>query len=304
MNSTSYYIKNPRKIGVALVHRMEWLPDKIYLRLLYLFEMGKRLNIRPPQTFQEKLQYLKLFNRKEEYSMMVDKYAVKEYISKIIGSEYIIPTIGVWEHFDDINFDELPEQFVLKTTHGGGSCGVVICRDKKLLNKAEAKLKLETSLKTDIFKSYREWPYKDVPRRIIAEELLKMPNTTELQDYKFFCFDGIPQFLKVDFNRFIEHHANYYDMNWNLLPFGEADLPPIPNHKESKPLNFDKMISIVNELAKGHKFIRIDLYNVDGKIYFGEMTFFPASGLGHFTPIEWDKKLGDLLKLDTIVIKK
>ena len=260
--------------------------------------MGESLNLDAPQTFQEKIQYLKLHNRKPEFTTMVDKFAVKEYVSNIIGDEYIIPTIAVWNSFDEIDFDYLPDKFVLKTTHGGGSCGVIICNDKTSFNKKEAKHKLEKSLKSDISKTLREWPYKNVPHRIIAEKLINLPdNIKELNDYKFFCFNGEPKFFKIDFGRFSDHHANYYDLEWNLLPFGEADFPPLPEYKFLPPPNFNKMIEIVHKLSKDKKFIRVDLYNVCGRIYFSELTFFPASGLGKFSIREWERKIGNLLDI-------
>lgn len=153
------------------------------------------------------------------------------------------------------------------------------------------------SLKTDIYKTHREWPYKNVPHRILAEELIENNKDGELKDYKFFCFNGKPRFLKVDFGRYSEHHANYYDLNWNLLPFGESEFPYIEAHIEKKPLNFNKMVSIAQQLSKGHKFLRVDLYNVDGKIYFGEITFFPASGLSKYEPAEYDYKLLQMVEL-------
>ena len=287
-----------RYLSYILRHYFNWLPDRTFIKLLYKFEMGESLNLDAPQTFQEKIQYLKLHNRKPEFTTMVDKFAVKEYVSNIIGDEYIIPTIAVWNSFDEIDFDYLPDKFVLKTTHGGGSCGVIICNDKTSFNKKEAKHKLEKSLKSDISKTLREWPYKNVPHRIIAEKLINLPdNIKELNDYKFFCFNGEPKFFKIDFGRFSDHHANYYDLEWNLLPFGEADFPPLPEYKFLPPPNFNKMIEIVHKLSKDKKFIRVDLYNVCGRIYFSELTFFPASGLGKFSIREWERKIGNLLDI-------
>lgn len=289
---------NFSRIGRGITKRyLRWLPDEAYLRLLYYFTIGKRLRLKNPQTFTEKIQWLKLYNRKPEFTMMVDKYAVKDYVAGIIGSEYVIPTLGVWDSFDEIDFDSLPDKFVLKTTHGGGSGGVVICRDKALIDKEAMRRKLEKSLKQDIYKSLREWPYKNVARRIIAEQFLEIDANFEIKDYKFFCFNGEPRFLKVDFNRFIEHHANYYDTNWQLLPFGEAGLLPVESHIEQKPENFEEMVEIARKLSKGQPFLRVDLYNLQGKIYFGELTFFPASGLGAFSPMSADSQIGDYIKL-------
>lgn len=298
MQAVSYYLKNPRKLGVALICRMEWLPDKLFLQLLYFFEMGKPLNLKKPQTFQEKLQWLKLNNRQTIMTTMVDKFAVKQFVTERIGERYVIPTIGVWDNADEIDFNKLPEKFVLKTTHGGGGGGVVICRNKCAFDFAGAKRLLNRSLKQDIYSHFREWPYRDVPRRIIAEQLLELPDNSEVYDYKIFCFNGKPRFLKVDFGRFVEHHANYYDLNWKLLPFGEEGLMPVSTHKIAKPSNIDEMLDLAVKLSEGYPFLRVDFYNIAGRIYFGELTFYPGSGMIHFSPIEWDIKLGNMLDLN------
>ncbi|MCM1450213.1 MAG: hypothetical protein NC082_07710 [Clostridiales bacterium] len=259
--------------------------------------MGHWIDWKNPKTFTEKIQWLKLYDRKPEYTRMVDKAAVKEYVANIIGDKYIIPTLGIWDNYDDIDFDALPNKFVLKTTHGGGSGGVVICNDKFGFDHIVARTKITQSLHSNIYDRYREWPYKYVPRRVIAEKYLDIPDKKDLKDYKFFCFNGKPQFLKVDFDRFIDHHANYYDMKWNLLPFGEADLPPVESHIELCPPNFSEMVDLATNLSTGHKFLRVDLYNIAGKIYFGELTFYPASGMGHFTPNSADSEISRFLNI-------
>ena len=203
------YIKAPRLLCLALMKRANFLfNDKLYIEIIYYLKMNKKLNLSNPITFTEKLQWLKLYNRRIEYTQMVDKYAVKEYVAKTIGEEYIIPTLGVWNKFDRIDFSSLPEKFVLKTTHGGGGGGIVICNSRANFNIAEARQKLNHSLSRNIYKSLREWPYKDVRKRIIAEKYICDENN-ELKDYKFFCFNGKVQFFKIDFDRFIDHHANY-----------------------------------------------------------------------------------------------
>lgn len=297
MRSLNYYIHNPRKLGLGLMRRMKWLPDKLYLKLLFYFEMGSKLNLNHPRTFQEKIQWLKLYDRQPKYTKMVDKFAAKDYVANIIGDQYIIPTLGIWNSFDKIDFDSLPDQFVLKTTHGGGGGGIIICRNKSTFDKLKSKIILESALKSDLYKSFKEWPYKNVPKCIIAEQLLKDDDKNELYDYKFFCFNGKPRFLKVDFGRFTNHHANYYTLDWKLLPFGEVNLPPLEDHIISRPPNLSKMIEIVRKLSASHQFIRVDLYNVAGQIYFSELTFYPASGLGAFTTAEWDLKIGDMIEL-------
>lgn len=430
----------------ALVQNFfRWLPDKPYLQLLYRFKMGHRLDLKNPKTFTEKIQWLKLYNRKPEYTRMVDKYAVKDYVANIIGKEHIIPTLGVWNRPEDIDWDALPNQFVLKTTHGGGGGGVAICKDKHTFNRTEAIAKLNQSMRSDIYNGLREWPYKNVPRRVIAETFLapwkgqtdltdykiycfngvpklimtadgrfsedkrfgyydtewnavditwgaprpdkdlprpkQLPQMLEvasqlsknipharidlynvrdnvmfgeitmfdssgleaitpdnmdeylgsmielpyssngggkyliingmiervlkedeaLNDYKFFCFNGNVKFFKVDFGRFVEHHANYYSPEGTLLEFGEKDFKPVPEHPIVLPVNLNAIIALAEKLATNIPFLRVDFYNINGKIYFGELTFYPASGLSHWTSEEKDEKLGCFLQLPSIL---
>lgn len=281
----------------VLMHLNFLFPDKLYLSLLFRFKMGYWMDWKNPKTFSEKLQWLKLYDRKPEYTTMVDKYAVKEYVAKIIGEEYIIPTIGVWDRPEDIDWDSLPQKFVLKTTHGGGGSGVVICKDKTTFNKTEAVAKLNKSLCSCIYKSLREWPYKNVPKRIIAEQYLHQGDNNTLNDYKFFCFNGKVKFFKIDFDRFTEHRANYYSLDGKLLEFGEKAYPIRFDIEVDFPKSFNQMILIAEKLSVGLQFLRVDFYDVNNKIYFGEITFYPASGLGIFTPIEWNEKLGSMIKL-------
>lgn len=279
---------------------LRWLPDAPYLKLLYRFKMGHRLDLKSPKTFTEKIQWLKLYNRKPEYTTMVDKYAVKQYVANIIGEEYIIPTLGVWDKPEDVDWENLPNQFVLKTTHGGGGGGVVICKDKKIFDKNAAIDKLNESLSSDIYRGLREWPYKNVPKRIIAEKFMapeKSSAPNDLPDYKFFCFNGKVRFFKVDFGRFVEHHANYYSPEGELLEFGEQGLEPDPSYPIELPNNLRDMIALAERMSKNEPFLRVDFYNVNGKIFFGELTFYPASGLGKWTTEEADMKIGKYLNL-------
>lgn len=273
-----------------------WLPDKAYLSLRYRFQMGHWINWKSPNTFSEKLQWLKIYNRKPIYTIMVDKYAVKKYVTDRIGNQYIIPTIGVWDKVEDIDWESLPSQFVLKTTHGGGGCGVVVCHDINNFDKSESIAKLKESLGVDIYTELREWPYKNVPKRIIAEVYLNT-STGELNDYKFFCFSGKVKFYKVDFGRFIEHHANYYSPDGELLAFGETGLEPDPKANIQQPNNIEEMIILAEKLSEGEPFLRVDFYNVNGKIYFGELTFYPASGMIPWTTNEADAEIGNYLSL-------
>ncbi|MDY3965015.1 MAG: ATP-grasp fold amidoligase family protein [Prevotella sp.] len=276
--------------------------DVLYLKILYFLEMkGKILHIKNPKTFTEKLQWLKLYAYKPEYSQMVDKAAVKSYVRERIGAEYIIPTIATWDKADDIDWNILPQKFVLKTIHGGGGNGIVICTDKNSFNKEAAISKLKKWMPFNAGYAYREFPYIYAKKGIIAETFLEPDNADgDLKDYKFFCFNGKVRCFKIDFGRFTEHHANYYDINGNILPFGEKGLEPDFYHEEKIPSNLSEMIDIAEKLSAGHPFLRVDLYNVSEKIYFGETTFYPAGGVGAFTPREWDLTLGDWLELPHI----
>lgn len=308
MNSLGYYIKHPREFigGVFVKLNFLFKNDELYLKILFRCFMQKKLNLKDPKTFSEKLQWLKLYNRKPEYTTMVDKYAVKEYVANIIGEEYIIPTLGVWDTPNDIDWDSLPEKFVLKTTHGGGGSGVVICKDKSTFDKQKAIDTLWRSYKSDIYKSLREWPYKNVPKRIIAEKFMEFSSTKkqdgDLPDYKFYCFDGEPVYCQVIRDRRTKETIDFYDMEWNHMPF--VGLNPVAQNglnSVEKPICLENMIKVCKELAKNIPFLRIDLYVIGDKEYFGEITFYPASGLGEFTPQEWNGKLGDLVNLQGVL---
>ena len=228
---------------------------------------------------------------------MVDKYAVKEYVANIIGEEHIIPTLGIWNSFDEINFNSLPNQFVLKTTHGGGGGGVVICKDKNTFDKQRAKKVLQKSLDSDIYSNYREWPYKDVPKRIIAEQFMSN-NGKDLEDYKIHCFNGEPKFILVCGNRYGKGAMidNFYTPEWELMDVRRPGHPR--SEKASKtPEQLGQMLELSRILSKDIPFLRTDFYIIQGRIYFGELTFFPASGISKFEPQEWDKKFGNWLKL-------
>lgn len=274
------------------------LDDETYVRLIYFIQFHKRLNLKNPQTFSEKLQWLKLYNRKPEYTKMVDKYAVKDYVTSIIGSEYVIPTLGVWDRPEDIEWDKLPNQFVLKTTHGGGNEGVVICRDKNTFDRNIAVEKLNKSLKQDIYRELREWPYKDVPKRILAEQFISpAPDENDLPDYKFFCFDGEVKALFIGTERGSgDVKFDYFDAEFNHLDL--IQYHPMSGKKFSKPKNFEEMKQVASKLSKGIPQVRIDLYNVNGKIYFGEMTFYHHGGMMPFHPQKWDIIFGNWIKIN------
>lgn len=275
---------------------LNWMPDKRYLEWIFWVRMDKRLNLNNPVAFNEKLQWLKLYDRKPLYTKMVDKYQAKQYIADYIGKQYIIPTLGVWDTFDDIDFDRLPNRFVLKCTHDSG--GLVICKDKAYFDKEAARRKMEACLKKNYYFRGREWPYKDVPRKIIAEQYMTDDSGTEPRDYKFFCFNGSPKMILVCSERFSETglKEDFFDPDWNRLPIKR---PRHPNNgaEMEKPLLLDKMLLLAQALADGIPFVRIDFYNVNGKVYFGEITFFPASGFEPFEPEKWDSTLGSWLTL-------
>lgn len=282
-----------------LLHHFGYIfPDKLYISIMYWLTFNNRLDWKHPLTFNEKLNWLKLNFRNKKCVHVVDKESVKEYVANTIGEQFVIPTFKEWTNPDSITIDDLPNKFVLKTNHDSGT--VFICNDKENFNLNEIKEKLKYSMALDFSKKYREWPYKEVPRKIIAERLLESDDNSDLKDYKFFCFNGIPKFLKVDFNRNTNHQANYYTLSWNILPFGETCCPPNPNYRIEKPENFNLMIDLAAKLAADFPFVRVDFYNLNGKIYFGEMTLFPAAGFGHFTPEKADEEIGHLLDLTHI----
>ena len=272
------------------------LADKPYLKLMFFVRMWKRLDLNDPKTFNEKLQWLKLYDRKPEYTRMVDKYEAKKYVAERIGEEYIIPTLGVWDSFDEIDFEALPPQFVLKTTHDCG--GLFICKDKAKLDLAAARAKMEKHLKRDYFILGREWPYKNVKPRIIAESFMKDSQTQELRDYKFFCFGGVPKVLFIAADRQANEKdttIDFFDMEYNHLPIrkGRPNAAKLPE----KPVCFEKMKELAAKLSAGIPHVRVDFYEVDGKVYFGELTFSSGSGMGAFEPEQWDYTLGSWIKL-------
>ena len=289
--------KNPSKLAVYLLLQIApILSDRFFLKVLFRLRMGYKLNLDNPVTFNEKLQWLKLYNRKPEYTQMVDKVGAKEYVASIIGEEYIIPTIGVWDRVEDIDWEALPNQFVLKCTHDSG--GIVICPDKTKLDISAAKRKLKRGLKRDFYSQNREWPYKDVKRRIIGEVYMVDESGYELKDYKWFCFDGVPKALFIATDRGVkgeETKFDFFDADFNHLPFTNGH----PNSQRPilKPQGFEKMKELAAKLSEGQPHLRVDFYDINGKIYFGELTFYHWSGTTPFEPVEWDYKFGEWIKL-------
>lgn len=278
------------------------LPDDIYLKIRYFIEMGYPLNLENPKLYNEKLQWLKLYDQKQIYSDLVDKYKVKAIVAKKIGEKYIIPTIGVWDNIDQINFNNLPDKFVLKTTHGGGSTGVFICKDKNTINKDFLKKKFNKLLKrSNEYIYFKEWPYKNASRKIIIEKLIGNSKSA-LIDYKFYCFNGVPKVVAVATGRYSDLRFDYFDMNFNHLEFeqgGKNSSNPI-----DRPKGFDQMIEIAAKLSENLPHVRVDLYNDNGIIYFGELTFFDSSGFAKFYPPEWDQIFGSWIELPTKVTEK
>lgn len=283
------------KLKYSLPSYLSWIDDKTYLRIKYFLKMKRILHLKSPRTFNEKLQWLKLYDRNPEYTTMVDKYAVKRYVADKIGEQYIIPTLGVWKKFDDIDFDKLPNQFVLKCTHDSG--GLVICRDKSKLDIDAARKKISVSLNSNYYYSGREWPYKNVPPRIIAEQYMEDKQLGELRDYKFFCFNGKAIFLYLSEGSHTKNQRIcYLSLNWKPMNIGRDDykpfekLPPNPN-------NLEEMIRIAEELSQGVPHVRVDFYDVNGQILFGELTFYSGSGFTKFNPESADFEIGKLLDL-------
>ena len=294
-------LRNPRMfIEFIVLKSARWIKnDKLYLSLLWWCKMGYKIDWEHPETFCEKLQWLKLYNRNPLYTKLVDKYAVKEYVAGIIGEEHIIPTLGVWDNPKDIDFDALPEKFVLKTTHGGGGGGLVICKDKSLLDKQAVIDKLRKSMKKDIYLLLRESPYKNVTKRIIAEQYMEdygVDTSSCLTGYKFFCFDGEPRYCQAIKDCNAAENIDFFDMEWNYLE--SIGLNPTVAHTVSKPerpANFEQLKQMARTLAAGKTFLRVDLYEINGKTYFGEITFYPASGVGKFSLDNYNEILGSII---------
>ena len=279
------------------------MSDQKFLDLCFDYYLGKKINWKNPQTYNEKLQWLKIYDRQDRYTKMVDKYEAKEYVKNIIGEEYIIPTIGIYDKFKNIDFEKLPQQFVMKCTHDSG--GLVICKDKKNLNIKEAKRKINQCLKVNYFNCWKEWPYKNVKPRIIIEKYMTNDDSDGINDYKFFCFNGKVKLLFIATDRVNENEEtkfDFYDENFNHLPIKNghpnALIPP------SKQLNFEKMKELAEILSKDIPHLRVDFYEINGKIYFGELTFSHWAGMVPFEPEEYDLILGNWIDISNIKPKK
>lgn len=290
-------LKNPLMILYFMDRiRVIRLPDKLYLQLMYKYELDLDLNIKVPQSFNAKLQWLKLYDRNPKYTKMVDKYEAKKYVSNIIGEEYIIPTLGIYNKFEDINFNELPNQFVIKCTHDSG--GLFIVKDKTNFDINKARKIICKSLKRNYYYYGREWPYKNVKPRIIIEKYIEDTKQKDLRDYKFFCFNGEPKLMYL--SEGLENHAtasmSFYDMNFKLTDCKRRDYKQL-NYIPEKPKTFEQMKDFSRRLSKGIPHLRVDFYEIDGHLYFGELTFSTCAGFILFEDDKWNYKLGDMLEL-------
>lgn len=286
-----------KTLKTIVLHLIQYLPTKLYLQLLYRYLFHRRLHLAHPQAYSEKLQWLKLYYHPKEHIDMADKYAVKAIVSKIIGEEHVIPTIGCWERIEDIQWEQLPHRFVLKTTNGGGNEGVIVCQDKDKLNITKTCQRLRQALKQNQWRENREWQYKHIHPRIIAEQYME-DKYGELRDYKFFCFNGEVKAMFVATERQSSEgpYFNFFDADYNQLPVQRLGVPvnPVP---PQKPESFEQMKLIAHKLSMDIPHVRVDLYEVDGKVFFGEYTFFGGGGFGRWVPDEWDYTFGSWLKL-------
>ena len=291
IENPQYFITSPASKGW-----LNWVPDSLYLKVLYRVIMGRKLNLKNPKEYNEKLQWLKLNDRKPEYSTMVDKYEVRGYIEDLLGDKYLIPCLGIYDSVDDIDIDALPDRFVLKCTHDSGS--VEICKDKSSFDIEGARHRLSQAMKRNYYATYREWPYKYVKPRIIAEGYLE-GDGGDLKDYKVMCFNGEAKIIEVHENRFVEgkvHTQTFYDREWNIVPLTQVETVTVDRPGE-RPRQLDEILRLSELIAKNMYHARIDWYIEGDKIYFGEITFFDGSGFESFSTSEMERMLGDMINL-------
>lgn len=291
-----------KRVALFLLNRLVYImPVKFYLKMVFFVKTGYRLDLKSPRTYNQKLQWLKLNDRQPIYTTMVDKVAVKDYVSKIIGNKYIIPTLGVWDRFEDINFDKLPNKFVLKTSHGGGNCGVYICKSKNDINLKELGSLFEKAMKQNIYLYNKEWAYKNVPHRILAEEFLKEEGLEDLHDYKVLCFNGQPKLIEYHAGRNSGNHTqDFYTPEWELTAITQEGYGQLSSQKQPQPDCLDEMIKLSSLLSAEIPHCRVDWYVVQGQLYFGEITFFDAGGFCPFDKFEDDLLLGSWIDLKKV----
>ena len=282
------------KLKLILLHAITKLykSDAEYLKKIYKLRTGRVLDLDTPRTFNEKLNWLKLNDRRSIYTTMADKYMVKEYVAQAIGKEYVVPCFGAWERYEDVDFDNLPDSFVLKTNHD--SSGATICKDKKSINHKSLRKYFNKLLKRNYFYLLREWPYKNIKPLILAEKLLVDNSSDRLRDYKFWCFNGVPTYMYCTVKGG-EVFENFYDMDFNVVNINHGFKRHVPEF--DKPIQFDKMKELATRLSKDIPFVRVDFFEVDGKVYFGEFTFYDWGGMNPFAEAAQDLELGDLIKL-------
>ncbi|MDT2848674.1 ATP-grasp fold amidoligase family protein [Vagococcus carniphilus] len=289
--------KLKKVIGLFLRTKLSrLLSDETFLKIQYKYVTGEKLNLDSPKSFNEKLQYLKIEQREPIFTEVADKFKVREYVSSTIGQEYLIPLYGVYDSFDEINFQDLPDEYVIKTNHNSG--GYFLVPDSKKININAARSKLEPMLKKNYYYFTREWPYKNIKPKLICEKYLRENDDMELRDYRFFCFDGEVKFIAVDLSIVDKSKVrrNLYDKNWKLLDEEisyERDL----TEKIPKPKNLSEMIDLAEKLSSNFKHVRVDLYNINNKIYFGELTMYHQSGYGDIRPQSFNKLMGSWIKL-------
>lgn len=296
LNKIKKVLTNPLWIIVFLNNRgFHIFSDENYIKLLYKLQFKRRINLKKPKTYNEKLQWLKLHDRKDIYTSMVDKYEVKKYVSDVIGKDYIIPTLGIYDKWEEIDLKQLPKQFVIKCTHYGGNKGISIIKDKDKTDFSNIKVNISKTLKKNLYYSGREWPYKNVKPRIIIEKYMVDSKMAEMRDYKFYCFNGKVKLWFVCSDRNDEVKFTFFDRDGKFLDIKQCGA--LNDKNIEKPINLSKMIELAEKLSKDIIQVRVDFYEIDGKVYFSELTFFDTSGFGKFEPEYWDTKIGDMLKL-------
>lgn len=282
-----------RELRIKLVNCLRFIPSKPYLKIAFWMKSGKHLNLKNPVTYCDKLNWLKLHDIRPEYTQMADKIAVRAYVKEILGQDICFPLLGAWSHYDEIDFDALPSKFVLKCSHDSGSTTVVT--DKSKLDHAKLRQFYEGRLKVNAYVLAREYPYREIPPRICAEQYMIPDGESDINDYKFFCFSGKPEILFVATERSTDCRFDFFDMEFNHLDI--ENIHPKSDSIISKPEKFEDMKKLAEKLSQGTKFVRIDLYEINGTIYFGEFTFFHAGGFWPMKPYEWEYKLGDLIDI-------
>ncbi len=300
-NAVQSLLHDRRHFVSALCVRFSFLfSDVRYLKIQHRLIFRKPLELNNPITYNDKLQWLKLYDHRPEYSTMADKVKVKQYVADRIGEQYVVPLLGVWDRPEDIEWNKLPDRFVLKTNHDGGGFGVVVCKDKERFDKTQAVKRLRTSLRRNTYLLGREWPYVNIQRKVFAEQFIEGGETGELPDCKFLCFDGKARLLYLITHTESGTRQDYYDCDFN--PLDLKGLYPQSLVKPQKPSNFELMKNLAEELSKGIPHVRMDFFEANDKVYFSEFTFFPSGGWAPFHPEEYDYKLGQYIKLPEKVV--